>query len=131
MWDISQKSLSRPSVKTPASHCASVDSRCSLWDLMTYSEIQEYGASHPLDLQQLRATQRGVVVGALGFPFLAHKSHTSHGVVFESGADLIGFAVGAAFLGAWFGLGFLSPAFWVLEKTVLKLIGRNDQSQGE
>jgi len=90
---------------------------------MALSEVQPFDDSHPLDAQQLKATKRGVVVGAIGFPFLAYKSHTSQGVVLESNADLIGFAIGAAFLGAWFGLGFLSPAFWFLEQGLLKLIG--------
>ena len=94
---------------------------------MAFGEVQPFGDSYPLDAQQLSATKRGIVVGAIGFPFLAHKSHTSQGVEFESGSDLIGFAIGAAFLGAWFGLGFLSPAFWLLDQGFLKLIGRDDQ----
>ena len=54
-------------------------------------------------------------MGAIGFPFLAHKSHTSQGVVFESGSDLIGFAIGAAFLGP--GLDWVSlTAFWLLDQ---------------
>ena len=93
---------------------------------MALSVVQPFGDSHPLDAQQLRATKRGVVVGAIGFPFFAHKSHTSQGVVLETNADLIGFAIGAAFLGAWFGLGFLSPAFWLLQQAVLKLIGTDE-----
>ena len=90
---------------------------------MAFSEVQPFDDSHPLDAQQLKATKRGVVVGAIGFPFFAYKSHTSQGVVLSSNADLIGFAIGAAFLGAWFGLGFLSPVFWFLEQGLLKLIG--------
>ena len=63
---------------------------------MAFSEVQPFDDSHPLDAQQLKATKRGVVVGAIGFPFFAYKSHTSQGVVLESNADLIGFAIGAA-----------------------------------
>ena len=93
---------------------------------MALGEVQPFDDSHPLDAQQLKATKRGVVVGAIGSPFFALKSHTSQGVVLESNADLIGFAIGAAFLGAWFGLGFLSPAFWLLQQAVLKLIGTDE-----
>ena len=82
--------------------------------------------SESLELDHLRATQRGVVVGAIGFPFVAHKAQMNEGVVFQSGAELAGFVIGAAFLGAWFGLGFLSPALWLLEKCALKLVGRGN-----
>ena len=89
---------------------------------MALSEVQPFDDSHPLDAQQLKATKRGVVVGAIGFPFFAYKSHTSQGVVLESNADLIGFAIGAASRGVvWIGVSL--PAFWFLEQGLLKLIG--------
>ena len=94
---------------------------------MTCSKVQVFGGCESLELDHLRATQRGVVVGAIGFPCIAYKFQTSQGVAFESGAGLAGFVIGAAFLGAWFGLGFLSPALWLLEKGALRLAGRGDR----
>ena len=70
------------------------------------------------DAEQTTATRRGVVVGGIDFSFLAHKFHASQGVVFESASNLISFAIGVAFLGAWFELRSLSPVFWLLERMV-------------
>ena len=91
---------------------------------MAWSEVQSFGENKSLELDHLRATRRGVVVGAIGFPFIAHQAQVNEDVVFESGAGLAGFVVGTAFLGAWFGLGFLSPVLWLLEKGALKLTGK-------
>ena len=93
---------------------------------MAWSELQGFGGSESLELDHLRATQRGVLVGAIGVPVIAHKAQMNEGVVFESGAELAGFVIGAAFLGAWFGLGFLSPALWLLEKGAMKLACKGD-----
>jgi len=74
----------------------------------------------------LRATQRGVVAGAIGCPFIAHEFYASQSDVFDSGVELVPYLVGMSFIGAWFGLGFLSPVFWILEKGAMKLIGKGE-----
>ena len=96
---------------------------------MTWSEPHNLSGTNSTWVpDHLRATQRGVVVGAIGCPIVTYEFYASQRGFFESGVELMPYLIGMSFIGAWFGLGFLSPVFWLLEKGTMKLRGKGENS---